>query len=138
MRLITRESDYGISALVCLAKRKEATASASELALELRIPRPFLRRILQRLGRQGVIRSRKGIGGGFALARRPGDIVVGDVVTALQGPMRLSDCDIRKTICARRCHCILRRKLKVVEGRLVSELMGITIASLVEEQAASA
>lgn len=133
MRLITRESDYGITALVALAKKPGATASAVELAKELRIPGAFLRRILQRLGRHGMINSRKGLGGGFELAMRPEDIMVGDVVAALQGPMRLSDCDMRKGICARRNSCILRGKLKMIEIRLISELMGISIASLVNE-----
>ena len=113
-----------------LAKRNGATASAAELAEELGIPGAFLRRILQRLGRQGMIRSWKGIGGGFVLAMSPTDILVSDIVTALQGPVRISDCDIREAICAGHARCILRRKLKAIEGRLVSELMGISIASL--------
>ena len=130
MRLITRESDYGIAALVALARRKGRTASAAELSKELRIPGPFLRRILQRLGRQGIICSRKGIGGGFALARDSKDILVGDIMAILQGPVRLSDCDLRESICAMRSRCVLRRELKKIEGRLVSELMRISIALL--------
>lgn len=130
MRMITRESDYGISALVWLATRKQKNASALELARELRIPGAFLRRILQRLGRRGMIRSRKGIGGGFELAMDPKDIVVGQIVAALQGPIRISDCHIRKAICARHGHCVLRRKLEAIEGRMISELMRISIASL--------
>ena len=133
MRLITRESDYGITALVWLAKRKGLTTSAAELARELRIPGSFLRRILQRLGRQGLIRSRRGIGGGFELTKDPEDMLVGDIVIALQGPVRLSDCDVRAAICARHGCCILRRKLKAIEERLVSELMGISIASLADD-----
>ena len=130
MRLITRESDYGITALVSLAKRKGGTTSTAELAKELQIPRSFLRRILQRLVRCGAIRSRKGIGGGFELARKPQHISVGDVVIALQGAIRFSDCGIRKTICPRRKQCILRRKLRAAEGHLISELMGLSIESL--------
>lgn len=130
MRLITRESDYGIAALVSMARKNGGTASAAELARELGIPGAFLRRILQRLGKKGMVRSKKGIGGGFELARRPRDIVVGDVVTSLQGPVRLSDCDLRKTVCAGYGRCILRGKLKEIEARLVSELMGISIGTL--------
>lgn len=130
MRLITRESDYGIAALVTLAKKNGSTASAAELAKELGIPGAFLRRILQRLGRHGMIRSRRGIGGGFELAMPPQKIVVGDIVVALQGPLRLSDCDIREAVCAGYGRCVLRRKLKEIEVRLVSELMSISITSL--------
>lgn len=131
MRLITRESDYGIAALVSMARRRGESASAGELAKELRIPAAFLRRILQRLSRKGVIRSRRGVGGGCELAASPENILVGDVVVALQGPVSLSDCDLRSKICAGRDRCVLRGKLKTIERRLVSELMEISIASLV-------
>jgi Rrf2 family protein len=130
MRMITRESDYGIAALVSLAGRRGAKASAAELAKELRIPGAFLRRILQRLGRSGIIRSTKGVGGGFELAMKPENILVSDIVTALQGPISISDCDLRAGICAMRGRCMLRRKLKAMEKRLSSELMSISIASL--------
>ena len=130
MRLITRESDYGIAALVSLARRGGETASAAELAKELRIPGEFLRRILQRLGRNGMIRSRKGKSGGFELATNPKDIRVGDVVVALQGPVRISDCDVRGAACAGHNSCLLRRKLKVIERQLVFELEGISISAL--------
>ena len=133
MRLITRESDYGIAALVSLARRGGATSSAAELAAELRIPGAFLRRILQRLGRQGMIRSRKGVGGGFELAMHPKDILVGDIMTALQGPVHISDCALRKTICAMRSRCALRGKLGEVEKKLISELTGISVASLMDD-----
>ena len=135
MRLITRECDYGIIALMSMAKREGTTVSAAVLAKELGIPGAFLRRILQRLGSQGQILSRKGIGGGFELAKRPGDILVGDILTALQGPMHLNDCDVRKAICARHSRCILRRKLKEIEERLLAGLMALSIASLADEGA---
>ena len=130
MRLITRESDYGIAALVSLARRKGRGASASELAKGLRIPGAFLRRILQKLGRHGIVVSKKGIGGGFELAMDSRKILVADVVSALQGPIRISDCDVRKAICVGRNRCILRDKLKEIESRLIEELMSISISSL--------
>ena len=132
MRVINKESDYAITALVSLAKKPGTVASAVELARELRIPGAFLRRILQRLGRKGIINSKKGIGGGFELAMKPDRILVGDVVAALQGQVRLSDCGMRKTICERHNSCTLRGKLKTIEKRLISELMAISIASLVK------
>lgn len=79
-----------------------------------------------------MVSSRKGIGGGFVLAMRPETILVGNIVTALQGPVRISDCDARKAICTGHRRCVLRRKLKIIEGQLISELMSISVASLAE------
>jgi len=60
------------------------------------------------------------------------NIFVTDVVSALQGPIRISDCDVRKAICIGRHRCILRGKLKEIEKRLIAELMSISISSLAD------
>lgn len=131
MKLITKDTDYAIAALVQLAKRNGATVPVSELAGELRISHAFLRKILYILGRNNIVNSCRGIGGGFSLAREPADIAVGDIVEILQGPVRLNDCVMGNDICERKESCVLRIKLEAMETRLVSELMALTIAALI-------
>lgn len=130
MKLITKETDYAIVALLALARRPGESVPAAELSGQLGIPYPFLRRILQRLAAREIIESRRGKGGGVALTLRPETITVRDIVEVLQGRAAIQGCTIGDDPCERAERCVLRRKLRGMESRLVSDLMSISLASL--------
>ncbi|MBM3255649.1 MAG: Rrf2 family transcriptional regulator, partial [Candidatus Omnitrophica bacterium] len=71
MKLITRDTDYALRALCFVARSKDGVVSVSELVDSLKIPKPFLRKSLQLLNKKGVLKSYKGLGGGFKLTRKP-------------------------------------------------------------------
>lgn len=131
MKLINRETDYAVRAL-CYAAGKEGKGliSAAELVGALGIPRPFLRKILQTLNQAGILKSYKGIGGGFALERTPRDIRLTALIEIFQGPVEFNDCLFKKKICPNRSSCSLRAKVKAIEKSVISKLKGVTIASL--------
>lgn len=63
-RLINRDTDYAVRALRCMAQRLNEVVSVGELAPELDVPRPYLRRILQTLAQHDVLSSYRGRGAG--------------------------------------------------------------------------
>jgi len=131
MKLITRNTDYGIRALCFIAKEKGRIVSVPELVKALKIPRPFLRKILQALSKKGIVRSYKGIGGGFRLAERSEDIRLVELVSAFQGPLKVNECMFKKELCPNRAKCVLKKKIDKIEKYVVSELNSITIRDLV-------
>lgn len=134
MKLITRNTDYAVRALCYIARQnKKEIVSAAHLNQTLKIPRPFLRKILQILNKRGLIKSYKGQGGGFSLAVSPQKISLVDVINIFQGPLQLKDCVLRKSICPDLKVCLLKKKLDAIEKFMVSELKVITIASLLKE-----
>ena len=135
MKLITKDTDYALAALRVLAIHKGQTMSAIQLARELRISHAFLRKILRILAGKAIVTSRNGSGGGFTLAKRPGDLSVRYIAEIFQGPIHLNDCAVGNATCERARHCVLRGKLKALETRLASDLMRITVASLVGKHA---
>jgi len=130
MKLITRDTDYAVRAISFIADKKGELVSADSLVRKLKIPRSFLRKILQILGKKGILRSYKGKGGGFVLALAPGKIYLVDLMKIFQGPVSLNECVFKKQICPDRKKCPLRKKITTIEGRVLSELSSITIASL--------
>jgi Rrf2 family protein len=130
MKFITRDTDYAVRALVCMAKEPGQVYCVSELTEELRIPRAFLRRILQVLSKQRVLISRKGKCGGFVLRRPPGSIRIVEVMKIFQGEPKLVECFLGSKICPDRKTCPLRKRLLRIEGRVIAELEEITLASL--------
>ncbi|HLD82875.1 MAG TPA: Rrf2 family transcriptional regulator [Candidatus Omnitrophota bacterium] len=130
MKLITRETDYAVRALAYIAGQKKEVVPVSELVKELTIPRAFLRKLLQILNRKGILKSYKGNGGGFALAKRAREIFLVDLIKIFQGPLQVSECLFKRDICPDISTCLLKNKLGRIERRVVSELKSINLASL--------
>jgi Rrf2 family protein len=130
MKLITRDTDYAVRALVHMSRSKKEIVSVAELVKDLRAPKPFLRKILQQLKRNEILKSYKGQGGGFSLALPAHKISVVDLIKVFQGPLEINECLFKKKICPQRSACALRRKIGQIEELVVGQLKGVTIASL--------
>lgn len=102
---ITRESDYAIRCVSYLAGQADKISMIDEIAREMEIPRSFLAKILQKLVRASLVRSFRGIKGGFQLAKNPKDISLLDVVEASEGEIALNVCVLDRTLCGRGGNC---------------------------------
>lgn len=129
MKLLTRNTDYAVRALVAMAVRK-SIVTVSELVIELKIPKPFLRRILQRLTKADMLVSLKGKRGGFMLKRSPVKIRLVDLMVVFQGQIHLNECLFKKNVCPDRKRCLLRSKISEIEKFALTKLRSITIAKL--------
>lgn len=91
---ITYKGDYALKALLQLALRyNEADVlSISEIAKFGDMPVKFLEQILLILRRGGFVRAKRGVQGGFSLARHPKDITVGEVIRCIEGPIEPISC----------------------------------------------
>lgn len=92
MLRITRQTDYGVILLTHLAERPGRVYNAPELAAETGLPVPMAGKVLKILARAGLLASQRGARGGYILARSPEAISVAEVITALEGPIALTDC----------------------------------------------
>ncbi len=133
MKLITRDTDYAIRALCFIAKCGKEIVPVSELNRNLRIPGPFLRKILQILNKKRLLRSYKGKGGGFMLALAPNKIFLADLIEIFQGSLKLNECIFKKRICPDRKACKLKKRIDNIQKHVISELKDITLASLLDE-----
>lgn len=87
MRL-TMRSDYGAHAVIELADHfGQGPVQSADIAFRQRIPEAYLDQLLAALRRAGIVRSVRGPHGGHELARDPHQLTLGDVVTALEGPV---------------------------------------------------
>lgn len=94
--MLTNKGKYGLKALIHLAALPPGeTAQVAEIAAQNQIPKKFLDAILLELRNAGLVRSRKGPGGGYALAKPPGEIWIGQAVRALDGPLAPIACASR-------------------------------------------
>src|SRR5271157_4805153 len=94
--MLTNKGKYGLKALVHLAGLNPGQlALVSDIAAQNEIPKKFLDAILGELRNAGFVRSKKGKGGGYALARPAKEIRVGHVIRVLDGPLAPVSCASR-------------------------------------------
>jgi Rrf2 family transcriptional regulator, cysteine metabolism repressor len=133
MRISSR-CEYGLRAMVYLAAHDdEHPVPLPEIAAGEGIPAPFLERILARLRESGLVKATRGVTGGYQLARESGSIAVGDVVTALEGPLSLVGCVPDDGGCARAESCASRVVWRRLDTAISSALNGITLEDLTRE-----
>lgn len=130
MKLITRDTDYAVRAVAFIAARKGAVVNVTELEESLRIPRPFLRKILQRLTQEGILASAKGVGGGFRLRLGAETVKLTDIMRVFQGPVSFNECLFKRKICPNRMTCRLKKKIDAIERHVITELESVAISDL--------
>ncbi|NQY57138.1 MAG: Rrf2 family transcriptional regulator [Ilumatobacteraceae bacterium] len=92
MRISTR-GDYACRALLSLALHADegGPTSVRDIADRTALPQPYLEQILLALKGAGLVRSKRGVGGGYVLARLPAEIKLSEIVSAVDGPITLGD-----------------------------------------------
>ncbi len=132
--MLTRKSKYGLKALLVLAREYDrGPILASDLAEREGIPEKFLQGILLELKRRGIVRSKRGLGGGYQLARDPAGVNFGEVIRVLEGPLALTPC-VSQTAYHRCDECLdertcgVRLVMKVVRDETARILEGSTLA----------
>jgi len=112
--------------------KQEPLVTVGQLVKKLGVPRPFMRKILQQLNKEGILESYKGQGGGFKLKISPKKIYMVEIMRVFQGPVGLNGCFLKKDVCPNKGKCVLRRKIRSIEEGVLGQLREITIASLVK------
>ncbi len=111
---------------------------AREISQAEQIPMPFLWKILQNLARRKLVRSFKGVGGGYVLARPAGNICVQDVLRATEDHSLTEGCVLGLAECSEEKPCPLHPSWKEIRERLNVTLCQTTFADLAKAAGARA
>ena len=130
MRL-TSFADYGLRMLMRLASAPNRAFSTADLAEEFQLSRNHLIKIMQKLGRAGLVQTRRGGGGGAILAHAPEEIRLGDVVRVLEEGQALVECfQPNGGDCTINGCCRLKTRLRVAEIAFIENLNRSTLADV--------
>src|SRR5437764_1874549 len=130
---ITKLTDYGIVLLAHIARTPEwTTRSVRELAADTHVRLPTVRKLLKTLTRSGLLISHRGVKGGYALARRPEQISVAQIIAALDGPIAITDCSAGKADCGCELErlCSTRANWQRINMAIRDAMQGITLADM--------
>jgi Rrf2 family protein len=133
--MLSNTSKYAIRAVIYLAlfASPEKKTGIKEIADDLKIPTPFLGKILQVLAKQGILHSTKGPHGGFHLEKPAMDISIMEIIELIDGTDSFDKCVIRTTHCSDQEPCSVHDKISSVREEFRSILQNETIADLASE-----
>jgi Rrf2 family nitric oxide-sensitive transcriptional repressor len=94
MQLISRTSEYALRAVIWLVQEPALSQTTRQIATGTRTPPDYVSKVLQLLAKAGLVRSQRGLGGGFRLAGDPAQITVLDVINAVDPLDRILTCPL--------------------------------------------
>lgn len=132
MKVSTR-GDYASRALLSLALHAtDGPVSVRDIAERTALPQPYLEQILLALKGAGLVRSKRGVGGGYVLAREPAEINLAEIVSAVDGPIQAGAFGQPHTdgACDHEGQCVLLAIWRDVGAQMRALLEGYTLADL--------
>ena len=136
MKVSTR-GDYASRALLSLALHQESAGPTSvrDIAERTGLPQPYLEQILLALKGAGLVRSKRGVGGGYVLAQAPDDITLGQIVSAVDGPIAVGDFGAphQNGACDHEGQCVLLAVWHDVGHHMREHLDSFTLADMVAQ-----
>ncbi|NNE09065.1 MAG: SUF system Fe-S cluster assembly regulator [Gemmatimonadetes bacterium] len=133
MLRISKITDYGIVALTTMGRHEaDLPLTARDVSEGSGLPLPTVSKILKTLTRAGILVSHRGTKGGYTLSRVAGDISVAEVITALEGPISVTECTDHGHAgeCDHESGCPVRGHWQVINRAIVGALQGITVAEM--------
>jgi len=134
MLQLTKDGEYAVRAVLFLASQPLGKISLiSEISKVQDIPKSYLAKIMQHLVKVGLVNSRRGAKGGFFLARPADRITLRETIEAVEGPIYLNVCLIRKGECPRDEICPVHPVWREAQEKLFSVLESKTMAQLAKD-----
>ncbi len=131
---VSTRGDYASRALLSLALHGDGLTPTSvrDIAERTALPQPYLEQILLSLKGAGIVRSKRGVGGGYMLSREPAEIRLSDVVSAVDGPITAGDFGEPHTdgSCDHEGQCVLLAVWGHVGDRMRELLSSFTLADI--------
>ena len=136
--MLSSSCKYGIRAVTYIASRskKNERIGIKQISEDLKLPTPFLAKILQLLAKQKILSSTKGPHGGFSLLKKPADISIMDIIIIIDGRDLFDNCLLHNSTCKyveeNKMACPLHSQYAGIRARLIKLFSGNNIANLVK------
>lgn len=135
MLRLSKLTDYAIVIACHCARAPEALHNAAEISGSVGIALPTVQKILKRLTQAGILRSERGAHGGYCLAQTPTQVSVARIISALEGPIGLTECAKADNQCQQAQDCDIRGNWALINRAIQTALEAVTLADMVKPAA---
>jgi len=127
-------TDYGIVLMSYLAENTATHHNAHTLSEAVRVPLPTVRKVLKALSQYGLLDSERGAHGGYSLNKAPRDISIAEVITAIEGPIALTECVSKESHCEQEVHCVVQTNWERINSAVYHALDEVKLSNMLVEQ----
>ncbi|KTD03813.1 rrf2 family transporter protein [Legionella geestiana] len=130
MLRISKLADYGTVIMVYLARHPQMLCAASDIAAQTRLSLPTVSKLLKRLTSAGLLRSVRGVAGGYRLERSAADISVAEIIYALEAQRGLTECSVHAGSCALEGVCHVQGNWRLISQAIEQALGSVSLEAL--------
>ena len=134
--MFSQTVEYALRAIVFLADKSPEACTTEQIAEATRVPKPYLSKVLQNLGRGDIVRSQRGIGGGVSLVRPPSELTILEVVNAVEPIQRITTCPLGLKSHGKNL-CPLHRRMDDAMASVEAAFRKTTLAEVLAEPTGS-
>ncbi|MEX2186032.1 MAG: Rrf2 family transcriptional regulator [Pirellulales bacterium] len=134
--MLSQTVEYALRAVVYLASESPAARTTDEIAAKTLVPKAYLSKVVQGLVRSGIVRSRRGVGGGVMLSESPEHVTILDVVNAVEPIQRIHTCPLGLVSHGARL-CPLHKRLDAAMAAMEQAFAATTLAEVLADPSKS-
>jgi FeS assembly SUF system regulator len=129
---MSKNSDYGLVLLLQFLRKGKIrqNLSARQLSEETSLPLPMVSKVLKVLTREGILSSYRGANGGYSLARDAEDISIGEILSAMEGPIAMTECLEDEGDCRQESFCPVRTNWERINFAVKNVLDAISLKDM--------
>lgn len=135
MLKLGRLTDYATLVMTQLASEPQRMRSAHDIAERVHVASPTVAKLLRLLSRAGLVESERGARGGYRLARSAAAISVADIVTAIEGPVALTQCAGSHSRCSIQQRCGVGGSWRLINAAVEQALAAVTLQHMADSDA---
>ncbi|MEK5440915.1 MULTISPECIES: Rrf2 family transcriptional regulator [unclassified Fredinandcohnia] len=131
---VSSRGEYALRALICLGGETNNLINIEEISEKTLVPVNYLEQILLQLKRNGYVQSKRGVNGGYKLSRNPNEIIIGEVIRNLEGPLAPMGCVSITSYesCPLEGNCLLKPLWALVRDKVAELLDHTTLSDLLK------
>ena len=131
MLRVSKLTDYATVIMTVLADAADVL-SAQDVAARARLELPTVSKLLKQLAHAGLVDSFRGVNGGYRLAREAQQITIAQIVTAMEGPIGMTECSAHAGLCDHESHCGVRVNWQRINLAIAHALASVTLADMLK------
>ena len=129
-------TDYGLVLMTHMAGQSQTLHTARDLAIQCQLPLPTVSKLLKILLHNGLLASHRGTKGGYSLAREPHLISLAEIISALEGPLALTECSSEVAgLCDLESSCRIKDNQRIINRVVRGALENVMLSDLTPSHA---